>query len=56
MILFACEKEPKENYLTGPHTTKSPLILIFISWVRCEDAEEAEKEFKSCLSELHYKL
>ncbi len=31
MILFACMKEPMENYLTRPPTTKSPLNLIFIS-------------------------
>lgn len=31
MALFACEKQPMENYLTRPPTTKSPLNLIFIS-------------------------
>lgn len=31
MIPFAWEKEPMENYLTRPPTTKSPLNLIFIS-------------------------
>lgn len=56
MILFTCKKEPMENYLTRPSTTKSPLNLIFISWVRCGDAEEAEREFKTCLPRLNLQL
>lgn len=42
-------RKPMENYLSGPPTTKSPLNVIFISWVRCGDAEKAQREFKTWL-------
>lgn len=57
-FFFPClwGKSHWKNYPSRPPATKSPLILIFISWVRCGDAEEAEKKFKTSLPLLHLKL
>lgn len=46
------EREMVENYLSEPRTTKSPLNLICISWVRCGDAEKAQRESKACFPQL----
>ena len=42
--------------LPGLPLQSHPLNGIFISWVRCRDAERAEREFKTYLVRLHLQL